>query len=79
MIHDSKNAISDEGTEFFNSAYQEVYSNLLARDLDDEINFIKNRILKHFENPKIMDFLLRSWKTFTKAVGRRLQYSRIRY
>ncbi|MCE4146621.1 MULTISPECIES: class I SAM-dependent methyltransferase [Bacillus amyloliquefaciens group] len=69
MIHDSKNAISDEGTEFFNSAYQEVYSNLLAKDLDDEINFIKNRILKHFENPKIMDFccghgrhLLKLWE-----------------
>ncbi|MEC1625552.1 MULTISPECIES: SAM-dependent methyltransferase [Bacillus] len=69
MIRAIEKPISDEGTDFFNSTYQEVYSQLLDTDLDNEINFIKNNILSNFENPKIMDFccghgrhLLKLWE-----------------
>ncbi|MEK5269153.1 MULTISPECIES: SAM-dependent methyltransferase [unclassified Heyndrickxia] len=60
---------SDGDKNFFDSTYQQVYSQLLDREVDDQIRFLKRNLLNEIENPHILDFccghgrhLLRLWR-----------------
>ncbi|MEK4397173.1 SAM-dependent methyltransferase [Bacillus sp. FSL K6-2860] len=61
--------ISDEGTDFFGAQYKEIYSHLLSRNVDVEIDFIRRKILQTYDHPHILDFccghgrhLLKLWQ-----------------
>ena len=68
-INDYPIPLSDKETNFFDSTYQQVYSKLLDREVEDQIKFIKKNLLNKLQDPKILDFccghgrhLLRLWE-----------------